>query len=275
MKNFCLKLIYFFSAILLGASSTSAQLIPVEQNETSFFISSAPTMTFLYPGKEAKATLIFLPGGFGHVGVKPTTPASSPFFTRYHFNLMLKRLTNPADSSGLFNVVIYDNPTVLAQATKYTYPTSRRTPDHLVRIDSVVQHYQNLLGKPIWLIGHSNGAVSITEYYKKLQKNNKENTISGMVYSGALNGADFDANTLLPVLFMHHEKDGCDVATWQHAQKVFQKLTSQGNTKSEFSLVKGGEAEPKDPCISGFHMYFGAEKEAADLIDQFGKKHIQ
>jgi pimeloyl-ACP methyl ester carboxylesterase len=252
-----------------------AQLIPVDQNEDSIFISSAPTMTFLYPAKDAKATLIFLPGGFGHVGIKPTTPANAPFFTRYHFNLMLKRLTNADDSSGLFNVVIFDNPTVLAQATKYTYPSSRRSLDHLVRVDSVVNHYQKLLGKPIWLMGHSNGAASITEYYKKLQKDNKQTAISGMVYSGSIHGPDFGPNTLLPVLFLHHEKDGCDAATWQQAQKVFQKLIANGNTKSEFSFVKGGEIEPKDPCLSGLHMYFGAEKEAADLIDQFGKKHFQ
>lgn len=275
MKYINIQLSSLFAVLLIWTIPASAQLIPVEQNEKSFFISSAPTMTFLYPGQEAKATLIFLPGGFGHVGIKPTTPASSPYFTRYHFNLMLKRLTNPAVTSGLFNVVIFDNPTLLAQATKYTYPSSRRTSDHLVRIDSVVQHYQNLLSKPIWLIGHSNGAVSITEYYKNIQKNNKEPSVSGLIYSGAIHGADFGENTLLPVLFMHHEKDGCEVTTWQHSQKVFQKLTSQGNTKSEFALLKGGDAEDKDPCISGLHMYFGAEKEAADLIDQFAKKHIQ
>ena len=265
-----------FVSVLFCAcvSFARAQLIPVEQNETSFLVSSVPTMTFLYAGKDAKATLIFLPGGTGHSGLKPTTPETSPFFTKYHFNLMLKRLSSSQDTRGLFNVVIFDNPTVLPQATKYTYPYSRASTDHLVRVDSVVKHYKTLLSKPIWLIGHSNGAASMTEYYKKLQKTKQESLISGMVYSGSIHGAEFEPNTTVPVLFLHHENDGCDVTTFKHTQKVFQKLRDQGNLKTEFAAVIGGEAESKDPCLSGLHMYFGAEKEAANYIDLFAAKYL-
>lgn len=260
---------------LVFSVTSFAQVITVEQNESSLLVSSAPTVTYLFPAKEAKATLIFIPGGLGSVGIKPTTPATAPYFTRYHFTLMLKRLSNSDTSSGQFNVVIFDNPTQLAQANKYTYPYSRGQADHLIRIDSVVNHYQKLLGKPIWLLGHSNGAASITEYYKKIQKNKKTDLISGLIYSAAINGSDFDSNTLLPVLFLHHATDGCDVTTLQQSTKVFEKIKQQGNQHTEFSVVKGGESEPKDPCLSGYHMYFGAEKEAAELIDQFAKKHIQ
>lgn len=265
-----IALLLFFSCVSLA----KAQLIAVEQNETSFLVSSTPTMTFLYAGKDAKATLIFLPGGLGSVGVKPTTPETSPFFTKYHFNLMLKRLSSSQNTRGLFNVVIFDNPTVLPQNNKYTYPYSRASSDHLVRVDSVVKHYQSLLKKPIWLLGHSNGAASMTEYYKKLKKNKQESLVAGMVYSGAIHGAEFDANTTAPVLFMHHESDGCDATTFKHTQKVFQKLRDQGNLKTEFAAVIGGEAESKDPCLSGLHMYFGAEKEAANYIDLFAAKYL-
>lgn len=272
MKFKKIKAILISLKMMLCATSY-AQVIPVEQNESSLLVSSAPTMTFLFPAKDAKATLIFIPGGLGSVGVKSTTPATSPYFTRYHFSLMLKRLSNPEETSGLFNVVIFDNPTPLAQPNKYVYPYSRSQSDHLVRIDSVVSHYQKLLDKPVWLLGHSNGAASITEYYKKIQKSKKSEQIAGLIYSAAINGSDFDSNTLLPVLFLHHETDGCEVTTLQQSTKVFEKLKQQGNQKTEFSVVKGGTAETKDPCLSGFHMYFGAEKEAADLIDQFAKKY--
>ncbi|PUE31626.1 hypothetical protein B9Z46_14930 [Limnohabitans sp. Hippo4] len=124
-------------------------------------------------------------------------------------------------------------------------------------------------------MGHSNGAASITEYYKKIQKNKKSDAIAGLIYSAAVHGSDFDENTFLPVLFLHHETDGCEVTTLKEANKVFEKLKKNGNQKTELSIVRGGSAEQKDPCLSGFHMYFGAEKEAADLIDQFGKKFIQ
>jgi pimeloyl-ACP methyl ester carboxylesterase len=269
------KCLFIFSILFLFANAVHAQLIPVEQNEKSFIVSSAPTMTFLYPAKEAKATLIFLPGGLGHVGVKAETPETSPFFTKYHFNLMLKRLSSSQDTDGLFNVVIFDNPTPLPQATKYSYPSSRGSSDHLVRIDSVVHHYKALLNKPIWLFGHSNGAVSMTEYFKKIQKSSQESAIAGMIYSGSLHGADFGGHVSAPVLFLHHEKDGCDVSTHKQSMQVFQKLKSQGSQKVEFQFVTGGEAQAKDPCLSGHHMYFGAEKEAAELVNQFAKKHLE
>lgn len=272
---FCKRKKYLAAVMLffVWIGTASGQLIPVEQNESSFLISSAPTMTYLYAAKDAKATLVFLPGGLGHAGVKASTPETSPFFTKYHFNLMLKRLSNSQDTSGSFNVVIFDNPTPLPQATKYTYPSSRASTDHLVRVDSVVKHYKKLLNKPVWLIGHSNGAASMTEYYKKLQKNSQDSLVAGMIYSGSIHGAEFGSNTLAPVLFLHHEKDGCDASTFNHSQQVFQKLKNQGNQRVEFSTVTGGEAEPKDPCLSGYHMYFGAEKEAASYIDQFAKKY--
>ena len=269
------KCLFIFSSLFLIANAVHAQLIPVEQNEKSFIVSSAPTMTFLYPAKEAKATLIFLPGGLGHVGVKATTPETSPFFTKYHFNLMLKRLSSSQDTNGLFNVVIFDNPTPLPQATKYSYPSSRGSSDHLVRIDSVVHHYKALLNKPIWLFGHSNGAVSMTEYFKKIQKSSQESPIAGMIYSGSFHGADFGGHVSAPVLFLHHEKDGCESTTHKQSMQVFQKLKSQGGQKVEFQFVTGGEAEAKDPCLSGHHMYFGAEKEAAELVNQFAKKHLE
>lgn len=265
----------FILLVAVVANSAFAQLISVAQNESSFFISSTPTITYLYPAKDAKATLIFIPGGPGHVGLKETTPDTSPYFTRYHFSLMLKKLSSQEDSSGQFNVVIFDNPTILAQASKYAYPASRAATDHLVRIDSVVNHYQQLLNKPVWLMGHSNGAASITEYYKKLQKNKKNDAVSGLIYSAAIHGSDFDDNTLLPVLFLHHETDGCEVTTLKSAKTVYEKLKRNGNQKTEFLIVKGGEAEQKDACLSGFHMYFGAEKETAGLIDQFAKKFTQ
>ncbi len=71
-----------------------------------------------------------------------------------------------------------------------------------------------------------------------------------MVYSGSIHGADFAKNTTAPVLFLHHEKDGCDASTLKKSQQVFQSLKSQGNEKTEFMMVTGGDIEPKDPCLS-------------------------
>jgi hypothetical protein len=148
----------------------------------------------------------------------------------------LRPLSDSTLTSGKFNVVVFDSPWPLAVGKDY--PTSRATSDHLARIDSVVDFYRNKYNKPIWLMGHSNGAVSVTEFYKYLQKNNREKIISGIIYSSARNGANFNAETNIPVLFLAHEKDGCSRSSPQNSQSVFNDLKKTNKFKTEYILLK-------------------------------------
>ena len=74
---------------------------------------------------------------------------------------VLKPLSDPALTSALFNVVVFDSPVNLPVGT--LYPSSRASADHLMRIDSVVRYYKNKFNLPIWLMGHSNGVPSIVD----------------------------------------------------------------------------------------------------------------
>jgi hypothetical protein len=76
------------------------------------------------------------------------------------------------------------------------------------------------------------------------------------------------------VLLMHHEKDGCSNATPSNTQRLYTKLKESGNAAAEFVAISTGEAEPRDVCLSGYHMYFGAADEVAKVMDQFMTKHI-
>lgn len=261
------------NTILLAAMIPSiglAQLFPVEPIEKGFFSSSGPTMTFLYEAKGAKATLVFIPGGDGNRGVKPTWDASHPYFASFHYNRMLQSLTDPSKTSGHTNVVIFDSPISLGDKST----SARGASDHLSRIESVVLFYREKLGTPVWIMGHSNGSVSITEFYKYLKKNKKENQLSGLIYSAGKIEASFGDDVTIPVLLIHHAQDGCFFATPAHTEQLFNKLRQSGNLATEFVLIRGGEAEPRDACHSGYHMYFGANDEVANAIDQFMTKHI-
>jgi hypothetical protein len=263
-----------FRIFALGAVAIPAicfaQLFPVAPIDKGVFGSSDSTMTFLYAAAAAKATLVLIPGGDGSVGVKPDWDASHPYFARYYFNRMLQRLSDPSATSGNLNVVIFDSPISLGDAG---WPAARATSDHLTRIESVVRFYKEKLGKPVWVMGHSNGGVSVTEFYKYLQKNKNENLIAGIVYSAGRDGSSFDNDTGIPVLLMHHEKDGCANTTPYHTERLFNKLREAGNSFAEFVLIKTGEAGPKDACHSGYHMYFRAGAEVAKVIDQFMAKY--
>jgi hypothetical protein len=262
-------------SLVLASSQCFAQLFPVPTLDKD---SSEPTMTFLYEAKEAKGTLIFIVGGEGHVGVKPNWDASHGYFSRYHFNTMLQTLSDPKSSSGFFNVVIYDNPKpfpIQGGAGRTSWSAMRAGSEHLERIESVVQFYRDKLKKPVWLMGHSLGSISITKFSDYLRDNKKEDLVAGYVYSAAVDGTSFEYDKLkVPVLVIHHELDGCNSTPLRNAEKVYGKLKDAGNTKAEFFVVKGGSAEQKGACYSGYHMYFGAGSEVAKAMDEFLSKHV-
>jgi hypothetical protein len=259
MNRFKIVLVIFcfFSAIL-----ADAQVYSIEPIKTGLFYSSDPTQTFVWESKNAKAVLIFIPGGEGQIHLTSDKKDLGGFYGN-----TLKPLSDSSKTSGIFNVVVFDSPMVLLSGT--TYPNSRATVDHLMRIESVVQYYEKKFNMPIWLMGHSNGAVSVTEFYQYLQNKKKEYLISGIIYSSARNGATFNSNTNLPVLFLAHEQDGCAKSTPYESKSVYEELRKIDQQKTEYVLIKGGEIERNDPCYSGYHMFYGASEEAYKAIDTF------
>lgn len=209
-----------------------------------------------------------IPGGDGHIGLALDKADLGGFYGR-----TLKPLSNSNSTSGSFNVVIFDSPTSLHPGS--AYPSSRATTEHLERIESVVRFYQEKFNKPVWLMGHSNGAVSATEFYKYLQKKHKEQIVNGIIYSSGRNGASFNPATNLPVLFLAHEKDGCLKSTNSNSLEVFKELGKSNKQKMEYVVLKSGEAEAQDPCRSGYHMFFNAHEEAYQAIDRFASEVFQ
>ncbi len=248
--------------LFFTASSSQAEVLSVPHAETGLLSNSNPTLTFLWAGDRPKATLIMIPGGEGHIGLSMDKTDLGGFYGK-----TLKPLSNSTLTSGLFHVVIFDSPTALAVGD--TYPTSRAATAHLSRIEDVVQFYKDKFNIPIWLMGHSNGAASVTEFYKYLQKNHKENAISGIIYSSGRNGAGFNPDTDAPVLFLAHEKDGCPKSTHLSSFKEYTELAKTNKQKTEYVLIKSGESESQNPCRSGYHMFFNAHEEVYKAIDRF------
>jgi hypothetical protein len=256
-----MKLLTLLFICALYTLPVRAQVFVVDPIEKGFSYFSEPTSTFLWENKSAKAVLIFIPGGEGQLKLTPNRIDLGGFYGN-----TLKPLSNASQTSGLFDVVIFDSPIMLLSGA--IYPSSRTTADHMMRIESVVLYYKSKFNKPVWLMGHSNGAVSVTEFYKYLQDKKKENLISGIIYSSARNGASFNSNTNIPVLFLAHEQDGCAKSTPSHSKSVYEDLKRSNQSRTEYALVKGGEPEG-DPCRSGYHMFFGASQEAYKAIDNF------
>jgi hypothetical protein len=246
--------------VLATAAPALAQVVQVPFEREGAL--AQPTSTFFWKSATAKAILVFIPGGEGRLALAPERKGLGGFYGE-----VLKPLADNKLTRGEMHVVVFDSPVDLPVGT--TYPDSRRDPEHLQRIDSVVRHYVREFGLPVWLMGHSNGAASVTEFYKMLQEARRDKEIAGMVYSAARNGADFAANTQLPVLFLAHERDGCARSLPANSLAVHDRLRNSNAKPMRYIVLKGGEAQPQNPCNSGFHMFFGASAEAYQAIDEF------
>jgi surfactin synthase thioesterase subunit len=153
------------------------------------------------------------------------------------------------------------------------YPSTRASDDHLARIESVVRFYKQKTAKPIILMGHSNGAVSVTEYLRYMNANKSRNLIQGLILSSSRNGAYIDEPMSVRTIILHHKDDGCPISTAAFSDELYKTISGFNKLKTEFKILKTGEADSGNPCSSGFHMYNGASDEAAKAIEAFALKN--
>jgi len=219
---------------------------------------AGPTMTMLWEALEPKVTIIAILGGDGYIRLNKDTVA-----IRNQTANMLKILTDRGLSKSIVNIVIFDSPYSLGDGK---YITPRYSSDHLSRIESVVRFYKEKLKTPILLMGHSNGAVSVSEFINRSEEN--RNLIAGAILSGSRNDARLSSEINFPVLVMHHQNDGCSGARYTFALYHFERIESLNKNRTEFKAVQGG-TERGDPCTNGFHMYTDAHPEAAKAIEEF------
>jgi alpha-beta hydrolase superfamily lysophospholipase len=255
VRTACLLLLLFGAA-----TSASAEVIPVGNGAGG----DVPTQTLYWEGSDAKATLVLIPGGAGHLGLKATQ--NDP---RHYFYRALKKLTDTMTGNPGIHVVLFDSPHPLDLGPR-GYPSSRATADHLSRISSVIRFYKQKTGKPVWLMGHSNGAVSITEFLRYNDPERAPSQISGLIVSGARKVAYFGERPVdVPVLFLHHEKDGCANADPRASVQNFEQVKKANKSVTEFRFLKTGEPESGSPCASGYHMYYGADIEMNEALRNF------
>jgi len=262
MKNIR-KLIYLITLLISSHTTQSyAEVInvPLAVPSSSEF---ASTLTMFWQAASPKATLILIPGGAGHIGLRADMND-----LKGQYYQTLKRLSDKELTKGLINVIIFDNPYDLPPNPS-GYPSLRASEDHLARIASVVEFYKKKTGSPIFLMGHSNGAVSVTEFLRYSAAHNQNNVINGLILSSSRNGAHLDDPFKIKTLVAHHEKDGCAISTTENSENLYTTIKGLNKSATVFKNLTTGEAESGNPCSSGFHMYNGAGTEAAKIIEDF------
>lgn len=257
-----MKYLLALAILIATAIGHAAEVIPIKPIQDCFGCSSSPSMTMYWQGKASKAVLILIPGGDGAVGFKPDQTT-----TRKEQFLYLSRLTDPNLTRGQFDFVALDSPFPLSP--NQPYPSARGGAEHMIRIESAIRYYKEKTGLPVWIMGHSNGGISLTEFVKYAQKNGKLDLISGMIASEIRSESYFNAPINFPVLFMNHQNGACGSCNSTSAHKQFENMKQFNTQSTEYVYITTGSAEFGNPCTTGFHMYHNAGAEVAKVIDDF------
>ena len=141
--------------------------------------------------------------------------------------------------------------------------------EHLEDLRSVVRRLKAASGLPVWLVGTSMGTVSATAAaiafgQQELAGVVLTSSITGRQKLGAVPTQDLAA-IRIPVLVLHHARDGCTFCSPAEAANIPQWLT--GAPVRRFILAEGGGGATGDPCEAlHHHGFIGMEQEAVRLI---------
>jgi len=217
-----------------------------------------PVYRMRAPG--APATLLLLSGGAGGMGrmdhIGDGQPTSRNFLVR---------------SRGFFVQAGFDVAVLGLPSDKKSgwSATDRLGAEHMEDIKSVVRQLKADTGLPVWLVGTSMGTVSATAAAiafgrEELAGVVLTSSITGRQKTGAAPTQDLSA-IRIPVLVMHHARDGCTFCSPAEAASIVGWLTNAPVRK--FLLVDGGAGASGNPCEAlHHHGYICMEQEAVRLI---------
>ena len=249
---FVLNKAWIFSCFVCFFPPAFSQVIPVEFLSAGFY-GARQTMTMLHERTDATLTVVVVMGHPGSFGLK-----AGDSFVKNTTARMMRDLTFRSKIKA--HVVILDSPIPLHGVG------ARSSKDHLDRIDSVVKFYEDKLNVPIWLFGHSDGSISASEYLNR--PSTSRQSISGVILSAGRDETRIKEDWKIPALVIHHEKDGCDVTTFNGAKRYFKKIQETNTAPVEFAVVVGGMSSGP-PCSTGYHMYEAAFGETLGLLEDF------
>ena len=126
-------------------------------------------------------------------------------------------------------------------------------------------------------MGTSRGTESVASFVT-----NNSRSVDGAVFTASITEttgdgwgmSDYDLEKITtPVLFVHHQDDGCSVTRAKAIPNIAKKLT--GSSDVEVKFISGGKkGESKHVCGGkSHHGFFGSRGKATKAIVGFIKSH--
>jgi hypothetical protein len=222
-----------------------------------------PNNTVELTAKDSRAVVIFSGGGRGLFKWTPDHRSNDFPTTVAVMNLNKKNIS----------VLVPDWPYSLKIEHKNNimYCGMRCSEETQERLLNVLDYAtKNYPGQPIWLVGHSNGTVTIEYFAKYLKKLNRLSDLKGAVSSGTTRETRIDVPELR-VAFLHHSKDNCEFTSPSDAKQAFAMHKKWLGENATMTWVEGGHNggkwDRRGKCVAGTHSYEFAEDEVTAKLE--------
>lgn len=239
-------------AFVMPACALADELISVPTRD------GVTTSYWWMPREHAKANLILLSGGAGGIGYRNGAPQSNNFLIRS------REYFATGNPSAAFNVALLGNASDLRQLD----PATRATPEHVADIAAVIGHIRAKNAAPIWLIGTSQGTISVAAAAIALG-----HQVSGVVLSASYTSFKTPTSVpkqavdtiQVPVLVVSHEQDTCKVTMPYENKYIMEKLTAAPVKK--LILMSGGRDPTGNECEAlHWHGFINMEAQASKVM---------
>jgi hypothetical protein len=222
------------------------------------------TLRFIYAKADNPvATAVLFQGGAGNIGIYRNGSLRNENFLSGGAQRFVQ--------NGI-SVVIPDVP-----SDRRTLDDFRHTPEHAQDNAALFEFLRQQSKTPVWAIGTSNGSLSAAAASTQLQEKGPDGVVltSTVTRPGATRGLAHVVSLAplnevkVPVLLVHHKKDGCSVTPYDAMPELMAALSS--SPKVELISQEGGWASG-NPCHTGHHQYLGIEAAVTKYIADWIKR---
>jgi len=259
MKNFLVLanlLVTVFVSTAWAQVTQSVVNIPTRPRVTQRIVLLSPD--------NPKSAVILFPGGHG--GLQVTSNGSF----KWGEGNFLVRTKDMFAAQGLL-VAIVDAP---SDRQNPPYLSGfRQTPEHVADIKAVIAWLKQQAKVPVWLVGTSRGTQSAAFIATQLPV--ADGGPNGLVLTSTMLSdnkgrpvPDMDLNKIaIPVLVVHHKRDGCKHCTYSELPRLMDKLSA--SPRKELLTFDGGQ-DRGDPCEAfAYHGFNGIERDVVAKVAEW------
>jgi pimeloyl-ACP methyl ester carboxylesterase len=245
--------------IATAARAADAEAVTIDTT----FIVKTPPVRLDHPAREARASVVLMTGGNGLLALDATGTIidstgnflirSADLFLRHGLNVMMAD-SAPAHPAGLTDA-------------------NRLSAAHAAELQGFVNAALTRWGKPVWVVGTSNGSISTVTaagFQPALSG------LSGVVLTSSVTILPtalqptfnlYASRITVPTLVVWHRDDHCSISPPAGSANLFTLIPSAH--KDSRSFVHG-HSVATDPCGAfSEHGYAGIEEEVVEEIAEF------